>query len=407
MNGLWQAQGRAASAARAIRILVLASMLSGCTWFGGGSKQTPNGQSASYPNLGTVPTSTPATPSAAQRERIAQGLVADQQNAAYSADQLTARATAGGVPPPEPPPPIPAPASPGAGTPEATSDATSAQESPAQGEAAQPEAKQPAGAADVASPQANATVQSAGTKPAASSAGTGSTESPSPPANAETPAAQAPAATPSTTEPATSNSEPAAKSSAAASSAAVSSEAANSEPLSGMAQPAPSLGLAPPAPIAPPPSVGAAPAEQSEPVAAPSPQPFAITSLAPPNGSEAIVASGRPVALIFFADGSAALTERDRSVLRDVLLVQKQQGGHLRVVGHASGSADSSDEARQKLDYNISLARAKAVSGAFVKLGAPADAIAVSAVGAKEPMFAESAPTGEAGNRRVEIFLDR
>src|SRR5262249_12114512 len=137
MNGLWQAQGRAASAARAIRILVLASMLSGCSWFGGGSKPTANDQSASYPNLGTVPTRAPATPSAAQRERIAQGLVADQQNAAYSADQLTARATVGGVPPPEPPPPIPAPASPGAGTPEATSDGTPAQESPVQGEATQ------------------------------------------------------------------------------------------------------------------------------------------------------------------------------------------------------------------------------------------------------------------------------
>jgi hypothetical protein len=33
--------------------------------------------------------------------------------------------------------------------------------------------------------------------------------------------------------------------------------------------------------------------------------------------------------------------------------------------------------------------------------------VAISAVGGQGPIFYEFMPTGEAGNRRVEIFLDR
>jgi flagellar motor protein MotB len=402
MNGLWQPQGRAASAARAIRILIMASMLSSCSWFDSGSK--PNDQSASFPNLGTVPTSTPATASNAQRQQIAQGLIADQQNAAYSADQLTAGANAGGVPPPEAPPPTPVPTAGG--------DSTSAETSQAQTATKQPETTGETGQAVVAdstnaaSSQASAPTQSAEApaKPSTDIAGASPVASPSAPSSTGTQTAQQPVAPVSMAETATNDSQSAAQPSPIAP-----MQSTGLEPAPQEAQPAPPLDLAPPVPIAPPPSVSATSTDQNEPAAASAPAaaplPFTIASLAPAQGS--IVGSGRPVAIIFFADGSAGLSYHDLSVLHDVLLVQKQQGGHLRVVGHASGSPASSDEARQKLDYDVSLARAKAVSRAFARLGASADAIAVSAAGAKEPMFAESAPTGEAGNRRVEIFLDR
>src|SRR5690242_5394442 len=120
MNGLWQSQRRSASAVRAVRILILVSILSGCSWFGGGSKPQANDQSASFPNLGTVPAKAPATSSGQQREQLTQGLVADQQNASYSADALTAAASSGSVPPPEPPPPAPS-----------AGESTSAEASPA------------------------------------------------------------------------------------------------------------------------------------------------------------------------------------------------------------------------------------------------------------------------------------
>jgi flagellar motor protein MotB len=405
MNGLRQAQARAAWPARAVRIVVLASMLSGCSWFGGGSKPEASDQSASFPNLGTVPTKTPTTPSNAERQQIAQGLIADQQNAAYTAEQLTARANAGSVPVPEAPPPTPESASDGETTSTATSPAETASK-PA--EATQNQAQQSATAAtNAASPQTPAPVPSTETasKPAADTANASSNVSPPTP-SVTPPTVQQPGASANSSEAASTSTQPAAPSDPAAS-----SEATNPQPSSGMAQPPPSLDLSPPLAIAPPPSVGATDAGGSEAAAgaaAPaSPRPFTMASLAPASGPEAIVGSGRPVAIIFFADGSAGLSDRDLSVLRDVLLVQKQHGGHLRLVGHSSGSPASSDEARGKLDYDISLARAKAVSRALVKLGTPGDAIAVSAVGAKEPMFAETAPTGEAGNRRVEIFLDR
>src|SRR5262249_59627937 len=60
--------------------------------------------SQSYPNLGTVPNKAPATTSPAERQQISQGLVADQQNAAYSGQQLTAQPSGGATPPPAPQP---------------------------------------------------------------------------------------------------------------------------------------------------------------------------------------------------------------------------------------------------------------------------------------------------------------
>lgn len=123
---------------------------------------------------------------------------------------------------------------------------------------------------------------------------------------------------------------------------------------------------------------------------------------------DSIVGSGRPIAIIYFGDGSTSISDRDRVVLKNVLLLQQQQGGRLRVVGHASERTASSDNAQsQAANDKVSLARADAVSRALVGLGAPDGSVAVSAVGATQPLYDESMPTGEAGNRRVEVFLDR
>ena len=40
-------------------------------------------------------------------------------------------------------------------------------------------------------------------------------------------------------------------------------------------------------------------------------------------------------------------------------------------------------------------------------MGVPSGDIAMSAVGSSNPIFYEYTPTGEAGNRRVEIYLTR
>ena len=115
-------------------------------------------------------------------------------------------------------------------------------------------------------------------------------------------------------------------------------------------------------------------------------------------------AAGQPLAVIFFAEGSAALSGQDMAVLGNVAQIQKQRGGRLRLVGHAServGAAGDQEAANQQ----ISLARAQAVAGALVQLGMAQDSLGVVAVGSQLPVNPETTAAGEAGNRRVEVFL--
>jgi outer membrane protein OmpA-like peptidoglycan-associated protein len=54
----------------------------------------------------------------------------------------------------------------------------------------------------------------------------------------------------------------------------------------------------------------------------------------------------------------------------------------------------------------ISLDRANAVAAELVRQGVPPDRLEVIAQGARMPIYAETSPTGEAGNRRAEIFIE-
>lgn len=115
----------------------------------------------------------------------------------------------------------------------------------------------------------------------------------------------------------------------------------------------------------------------------------------------------RPVALIYFADGSAALDGEARGVLREVVRMHREAGGLLRVVGHASARTETDDPLRRKIgNLRMSLARANAVAAALVGMGVEADRIQVAGAGDTELIYDESSPTGEAGNRRAEIYLD-
>src|SRR5262249_29512688 len=108
MNGTWRAQGFAAWAGRCLCLVAFASLLGSCSMyddmFGSPTSSEKATSSQSYPNLGTVPNKAPTTSSPEQRQQISQGLVADQQNAAYSGQQLTAQPSGGSTPPPAPQP---------------------------------------------------------------------------------------------------------------------------------------------------------------------------------------------------------------------------------------------------------------------------------------------------------------
>lgn len=113
------------------------------------------------------------------------------------------------------------------------------------------------------------------------------------------------------------------------------------------------------------------------------------------------------VGVIYFAHGSANLDSRDRTVLGQVRDILRTTGGQLRIVGHASMRTSVMDPARHAIaNFEISQQRAAAVANALNRQGVPDSALAIEALGAQQPVFYEFMPTGEAGNRRVEIYLE-
>lgn len=129
-----------------------------------------------------------------------------------------------------------------------------------------------------------------------------------------------------------------------------------------------------------------------------------VAGLPAPAGGQG---PGQLAAIIFFGHGSSDLDGRDRSVLRDVAALQQQRGGKLRLVGHASSrTQNTTPDEHQLANFDMSLARAEAVQEELLALGVESEVVQAEAVGDAEPVYHEFMPSGEAGNRRVEIFLE-
>lgn len=117
-------------------------------------------------------------------------------------------------------------------------------------------------------------------------------------------------------------------------------------------------------------------------------------------------APGQPIGIIYFANGSASLDSAAQRVARDVAAIMAESGRPVLILGHASMRTGSTDPAtHQALNLRMSQARAEAVARALVGQGANPAAIQAAGVGDSQPVFYEFMPTGEAGNRRVEIYL--
>lgn len=113
------------------------------------------------------------------------------------------------------------------------------------------------------------------------------------------------------------------------------------------------------------------------------------------------------VARILFGDGSSQLSARDRQILRQVAQQARQTGGVLRVVGHASHRTKALDPIKHKVvNLRVSVARANAVARQLMEFGASSAKIVLGAASDTEPRYLEHMPTGEAGNRRADIFID-
>ncbi len=113
------------------------------------------------------------------------------------------------------------------------------------------------------------------------------------------------------------------------------------------------------------------------------------------------------VAVIYFGHSSSRLDGKDRAVLRDVVALHRQRGATIRVVGHASAHTAVTDQITHDLtNFEISLKRANSVAAELIALGAARDRVRAEARSDKQPVYHEFMSTGQAGNRRVEIFLE-
>jgi outer membrane protein OmpA-like peptidoglycan-associated protein len=129
----------------------------------------------------------------------------------------------------------------------------------------------------------------------------------------------------------------------------------------------------------------------------------------PPAGRAPIGGFGRSlqVGTVLFSNGSSRIRKKYYKILRDIVRLQRQRGGKLRIIGHASSRTRNTNPLRHQLaNFRISVARAKSVARRLVRYGARAQAIEVTGVADNKPVYQEIMPSGEAGNRRAEIYLD-
>lgn len=124
------------------------------------------------------------------------------------------------------------------------------------------------------------------------------------------------------------------------------------------------------------------------------------------RGALPLPSNSTRVATIQFPNGSDALSSHDRKILNDVARLQKQSNGVLRVVGHASQRTRNMDPSQHALtNLRVSEQRANKIANMLTRLGVSSNQVLVAAVGDNEPVFLEVMPSGEAGNRRAEIYL--
>ncbi|MGE0251540.1 MAG: OmpA family protein [Dongiaceae bacterium] len=114
------------------------------------------------------------------------------------------------------------------------------------------------------------------------------------------------------------------------------------------------------------------------------------------------------IATIFFPNEGKNLSKNDMDVLRKVAKIAKEQDGQLMIIGHSSSRTKTMDQMEHNLTkYKTSLERAEAVAKTLSQMGIAKSRLQASGRSDREPLYAETMPTGEAWNRRVEIYLEQ
>ena len=359
---------------------------------GGGTQvNTDTGSGGEFPDVNTTPTQRP-TSTIQDLAQAPDGLAAAQGGTQYG-EALVGGPTSTAEPPPPPPPPEPpqqalAPI-PEPGVQTQTSDTTAPETNPASEQAETPQATEPEPAAE---PEPVAEPAPAYTEPQGEGQtiqGTAGEAAPQPEAQPEPEPAPV-ASAPEPVEP-------------------VAPTYAEPQAVVEPSQPAPVA--APQQAQAPYGSNGAAQAPEAYGVSTPQPnaepaqnynstQVAAAPAPAPSQGGPRY--GGEPVGLIYFRDGSSDLSSDDRRVLEQIAEIQRAYGGVVSVIGHASVGGSGAD---QQANQRISEARANAVAQELMRYGVPLDAIRAGAAGDSQPLYSEASTNGEAGNRRVEVYI--
>ncbi len=137
-------------------------------------------------------------------------------------------------------------------------------------------------------------------------------------------------------------------------------------------------------------------------------------SLAPaqsaPNGTAYANQGGPgniPPYVVSFAHGSTGLNAEDRQKIAAAAASAAAYNGIVRVVGHASSRTGDLGVGDHLLaNFNVSMKRANAVANELIRAGLDPSRVVVEAKGDAVPVYYESMPAGEAGNRRAEIFIE-
>ncbi|HWA92307.1 MAG TPA: OmpA family protein [Rhizomicrobium sp.] len=384
-------------------------------WLGGDSPSGVDTQPGESPDLASIPSNAGPSTTDEEQQQVAQSLAADRSRAKYSADALR-----GGTEPVAAPPPPPSAVA--AATPEPAPQQQVASAAPQPGDIDT--------AANVTSSSVDNSIDT-GTAPADASASVAPTPPPAatdlPPAQPAPQTAMASAAPPQSAMPTQAQIDP--------SDAALGFKPSTAPPLdASIAQ------------FVPPPIVarynqtatqaGMSRVASAAPVTAPvlksSKHRGSASAMGGPDTmSGAVVANleaiqqapettttqasvyanpqGLPPASVVFFPGDGTLVNAEgRARIRAAVDAFKQRGGqgYIRIVGHSSSRTTNMPvEKHLEVIFNKSQDRANAVAKEVIKEGVPANRVLVEAVGDSQPVYYESMPKGEDGNRRAEIFL--
>jgi len=114
-----------------------------------------------------------------------------------------------------------------------------------------------------------------------------------------------------------------------------------------------------------------------------------------------------PPYVVNFGHGSVQLTSADRQIIAQAAKAVVDLGGVVRIVGHASSRTGDLEVGKHLLaNFKVSLDRATMVANALILSGVDPSRVFVEAMGDAVPVYYESMPAGEAGNRRAEIFIE-